>query len=133
MRPSPASSLRSCQRRTRLWPLSSLRLFPKLSACWRKLSGWLRSSPAPARDNLLAASNRLTTKGRRSGMYEMWHPELRRVLGAIDTKLDALNEKMEKHMSQSQSDVDSATAFDVGLRLRHVLLHLLVERIELGV
>ena len=48
-------------------------------------------------------------------MYEMWHPELRRVLGAIDTKLDALNEKMEKHMSQSQSDVDSATAFDVQL------------------
>ena len=48
-------------------------------------------------------------------MYEMWHPELRRVLGAIDTKLDALNEKMEKHMSQSQSDVDAATAFDTQL------------------
>jgi hypothetical protein len=48
-------------------------------------------------------------------MYEMWHPELRRVLCAIDTKLDALNEKMEKHMSQSQSDVDAATAFDTQL------------------
>jgi hypothetical protein len=48
-------------------------------------------------------------------MYDMWHPELRRVLCAIDTKLDALDNKMEKHMTQSQADVDSATAFDVQL------------------
>jgi hypothetical protein len=55
-------------------------------------------------------------------MSEFWHPELRRVLNEIsadsaETKaqLRTIIDNQEKQMTQSQSDVDSATAFDVQL------------------
>jgi hypothetical protein len=48
-------------------------------------------------------------------MSEFWHPEIRRVLNEISAQYAQIIANQEKQMTQSQSDVDAATAFDVQL------------------